>query len=197
MKITALLFLILFSTLTFATDDFLDRRELSIKSERYGDVIALTAENLKDVFDNFKIAVGSGFTLVKPLVVSGTQAMPNLQATVRKCFAFVCRNVELDTDVTVSEVNGECAENYLLKADLQKSGELLTDVYDNFYTTICAQPTSDGAKVTLTTYATRSPNYSGGVIASTIQDFLRLQITPIMNSLQTQLNHNIRIVHGE
>ncbi len=191
-----LIFLFVFSSLTFATDDLLDQRELTIKGERFGDVIALTAENLKDVLDGYKIALGPGFSIVKPLVVSGTQASPKLQATVRKCFAFVCRDVEVDADLTIDQVEGECEVNYYLKADLQKSGELLTDVYDDFHTTICANPSSEGATLVLTSHATRARYYSGGIIASTIQEFLRLQISPIMESLQIELNENIRVVNG-
>lgn len=195
-KLLTLSVLLSISTLAFATDDLLDRRELPLKSERFGDVIALTAQNLKDVLDGYQIALGPGFSIVKPLVVSGTQAAPNIQATVRKCFAFVCRNVEVDADLTITKVDGECDENYYLKADLHKSGELLTDVYDHFYTQICARRSSEGATISLTSYASRADTYNGGLIASTIQEFLELQITPIMESLQTELNKNIRIVEG-
>lgn len=196
MKNLTLAFLLFLPSLSFATDDLLDKRELTVKSQRFGDVIALTAENLKDVLDGYKVALGPGFSMVKPLVVSGTQAAPNIQATIKKCFAFVCKNVELDADLTVTQVEGECEENYYLKADLSKSGELLTDVYDNFFSVICAKRSGEGATVTLTSYATRARTYNGGIIASTIQEFLELQIPSIMQSLQTELNKNIRIIDG-
>lgn len=194
MKPFSLCLLLTLSTLSFASDDLLDKRDLTVKSHRFGDVIALTAENLKDVLDGFKIALGPGFSIVKPLVVSGTQASPNITATIKKCFAFVCKNAEVDADLSVTQVQGDCDENYYLKADLQKSGELLTDVYDNFYSVICAKRSPEGATVTLTSYATRARTYNGGLIASTIQEFLELQIPPIMHSLQTELNKNIQIV---
>ena len=194
-KITWILFFIL-SSISFAAEDLLDQRDIEIKSLRYGDVIALTAENLKDVLAEYKIALGPGFSLIKPLKVSGTQSNPNLTTVVRKCVVFVCRNVEFDADVTIDEVEGECLENYYLKADLQRSGQLLTDVYDNFYTKICVNPSAQGAKVLLTSYATRARNYNGGPVASIIKEFLELQITPIMTALKTKLDANIRVIDG-
>ncbi len=196
MKILSLATLLLFSSLSFAKDDFLDERNLVIKSERFGDVISLTAENLKDVFVSYKIALGSGLSIVKPLVVSGTQAAPNIKVTLRKCVTIVCQTVELDADLTITKVDGACDENFFLKADLQRSSDTLTDVYDYFYTTICANRSAEGAKATLSSYAFRARTYNGGIVASTIRDILQLQIAPIMKSLQTELDENIRVIDG-
>lgn len=197
MKFITLAFLLISSTISFANDDLLDKQVLTIKSDRFGDVFDLTAQNLKNVFSRYKIVLGSGFSIVKPLVVSGTQANPNITATLKKCVAFVCRDVAVDADLTVNKVQGACDENYYLKADLQRSGDMLTNVYDYFYSNICAKKTAEGAEVTIISYAARARTYNGGPIASTIQSFLRLQIDPIMASLQVELNKNIKVVDGQ
>lgn len=196
MKAITLGIFLIFSSLAFGKDDLLDKRELAIRSERFGDVITLTAENLKDVFLGYKIALDSGLTIVKPLVISGTQANPNMKVTLKKCIAIICETVSLDADLTITKVNGACDENFVLKADLQKSSDRLTEVYDYFYTTICANGSAQGAKAVLTSYAFRASTYSGGFIASTIKDILQLQIAPILKSLQTELDKNIRIIDG-
>lgn len=196
MKYLSIILLFVSSTLTFAKDDLLHTQELSIKSGRYADVIDLTAANLKDVFKDFKLVMGPGFSVVKPLMISGTQAMPNFRATLKKCVTIICETVDVDADLVISEAQGSCAENYYLKADLDKSGELLTNVYEYFFSVICVNPSPEGATATLKTYAARARGYSGGPIASTIKDFLRLQIAPLMSSLQRQLDENIRVIEG-
>lgn len=196
MKTITLATLLVLSSIAFAKDDLLDKRELSIKSERFGDVIALTAENLKDVFLGYKIALGSGLSIVRPLVVSGTQANPNMRVTLKKCVAFVCETVSLDADLTITKVDGACEENFILKADLHKSSATLTVVYDYFYTTICANGSAQGGSAVLTTYAFRASTYNGGFIASTIKDILQMQVAPIVKSLQAELNKNIQIIDG-
>jgi hypothetical protein len=196
MKILAFTFVLLFPLLTFAKEDLLDKSELVIKSERFGDVISLTAENLKDVFMGYKIALSQGLSIVKPLVVSGTQAGPNIRVSLKKCVTIVCNTVDLDADLSITKVEGRCDENFFLKADLQKSSYTLTEVYDYFYTTICANRSAQGAKVSLTSYAFRARTYSGGIVASTIRDILQIQITPILKSLQTELDKNIQIIDG-
>ena len=196
MKIITLGLFIIFSSLAFAKDDFLDKRELVINSERFGDVISLTAENLKDVFLGYKIAVGPGLSIVSPLVVSGTQASPNMRVTLKKCITIICETVSLDADLTITKVDGTCDENFILKADLQRSSDTLTEVYDYFYTTICANRSAQGANTILTSYAFRANTYSGGIVASTIKDILQLQIAPIIKSLQTELDKNIQVIDG-
>lgn len=194
MKNFTILFFLLYSSFIFAQDDSLDRQDITIKSQRFGDVISLTAENLKDVFMGYKVALNSGLSIVKPLEVSGTQANPNIKVSLKKCVAFVCQTVKLDIDLTISKVEGSCDENFYLKAELDRSSSTLTDVYEYFYTTICAKRSPEGAKVTLSSFATRARSYNSGMVASNIKQILQLQIAPIIKSLQTELNKNIQII---
>jgi hypothetical protein len=196
LKLTLICALFSYLSLAHAFDDFLSKEELEIKSIKYEQVVELTAINLKPVFDHYKIALGSGFSIVRPLQVLGTNSNPILQGTLKKCIAFICQDVDLDASVTITKIHGPCDVNYFLKADLSRSSHWLTGEYEYFATTVCANHSADGAKGTLNSYAHRASTYGGGPIASTIFNFLLLQIEPIMNSLHARLNENIKVVEG-
>ncbi len=196
-KLILILCLSSLTTLAFAKDDFLSQQDLDIKTGHYEEAIFKTAENLKAIFDHYKIALGPGFYIVKPLEVVGTRSNPVLKGILKKCISFICHDVDLDASLTITKVQGPCDVNYYLKADLSRSSSLLTDIYEYFSTTVCAKRTVSGAHITLSSSAHRAGTYIGGPISSNILSFLGLQIEPIKNSLETELNKNIKMIEGK
>lgn len=185
-----ILLLVFISSSAIAADDLLDDQVMSIKAANYSQTLEVTASKLKEVFDRYEIALSRGYSITRKMEVSGTASTPLIQAGIRKCVAIVCQDVDLDIVLSITKVEGTCAQNYFLKADLARSSSNLTEVYDFFATSLCATPTSDGASVRLVTTARRASTYNSGPVASTIKSFLRLQIGPISRALGEELAEN-------
>lgn len=179
------------SSLVWAASDSLAQERLTIRSSDAAGVLQTTVENVKDVFERYEVALDSGTQIVSPLQVGGTQSHPVIKVTLKKCVAFICKTVNLDSEISVDPSSGSCAKNFVLTADLQRSGQILTDVYDRFNVAICMKNV-DGQTATLDLTATahRAPSYESGMIQKQIFQLLQMQIRPIVKALNETLHEN-------
>lgn len=153
-------------------------------------VLDKTVAKLKNVFQRYRPAIGSGTTVTKPLVVGGTDAQPRLQMSVRKCVLFICETVDLDATVTIREVKGNCARNFVMTADLARSSAILVNNYRGLKVNICAQIADASANLKIDAFAERGARYENGTVSREIFDLLSNQIPPMTNALSESLKAN-------
>lgn len=186
-----IVFAVLSSGSVWAASDALAQQRLTIRSQDAAGVLQRTVDNVKDVFERYHVALDSGTQIVSPLQVGGTQSHPVIKVTLKKCVTLICQTVNLDAEISVDPVSGSCAKNFVLTADMERSGQLLTDVYDRFDVAICMNNVdSASATLDLTATAHRAPKYSSGVVQKQIFQLLQLQISPIVRALNETLQAN-------
>lgn len=194
MKRTAILTatLCIFATqLSLAGSDHLANATIQINSAQPEAVLDRTLSNIRSVFQRYQPVVDAQTTITSPLRVGGTQDHPTLKMSARKCVFVICQDVDLDAEVSVRVVSGNCKKNLLVNADLRRSSQALADVYDHLQVSICFNESRPGAGVlNLTGQAHRAPNYSAGRVQQEIFKLLQLQIPPITRALNETLRHN-------
>lgn len=174
-----------------ATYDPLAQKNLLIRNADPLKVLLLTADNPKALFERYKPKLDSGSKITSPLQIGGTRDNPVIKVSIRKCVAFICQTVDLDAEVSLKEVRGNCDHNMFMAADLRRSSATLSDVYDQLDVHICFKQTkAQEGQLTLTAQARRAGTYSGGIVQKEILDFLRLQIDPITTALEETLKSN-------
>jgi hypothetical protein len=153
-------------------------------------VLESTITKLRSVFKRYRPAFDSGTTVVKPLVVSGTEANPRLQITAKKCVLFVCETVELDALIFLDEVSGRCTRNFILTADLSRSSEILVKNYRALKVNICFEQNGGSAQLRIDAFAEQGAQHSPGTITNEIFKMLSLQIPPMTSALIQSLEAN-------
>ncbi len=170
------------------SSDFLVHEKIAIPNANSAAVLDRTADNLAGVFELFKIAVDSSSSVEKPLTVSGSARSPIIEASVKKCVAFICQTVDLDAVVSLTKISGSCTRNYVLSLDLAKSSSLLTQSYDKLNVAICYAETADGkGSLALDASAHHASSYEAGFIQNQIFTLLKLQIYPLTKALNQSL----------
>lgn len=179
------------ASLVQAASDNLAQERLTYRSTNVEGVLQVTVDNVKDVFERYQVALDSGTKIVSPLQVGGTQNRPVIKVTLKKCVTIVCKTVSLDAEISVEPTSGSCAKNFMLTADLERSGQILTDVYDRFNVAICMKKTdAQTAILDLVATAHRAPKYESGLVQKQIFQLLQLQIRPIVKALNETLRAN-------
>lgn len=187
--LSALLFLV--SVAQANTHDALAKKSLTYQAADPSRVLTLTADNPKALFERYRPKLDSSSKITSPLQIGGTRDNPVIKVSIRKCVTFICQTVDLDAEVALSPISGSCDKNYFLQADLRRSSDTLSDVYDRLDVTICFKNTKSGeGQLQLVAQARRAPSYSGGVVQKQIMDFLQLQIDPIVSALAETLRTN-------
>lgn len=172
-----------------ADSDLLAKTSITINSTDSEAVLNRTIANPKAVFEHYVPALDSNSTLVKPLEVTGTASRPILKMSVQKCVAIICKTVDLDAEMNLKENKGSCDRNLRLEADLSRSSDTLTEVYDQLNVEICYMKSKLGkGKLLITGSAHHSPTYSQGMIQQQIFSMLQLQIEPMTKALDTSMN---------
>lgn len=185
--------LVFVATLSFPSfaNDKLAKGTITINSSNSEAVLDRTLGDLRAVFKRLRPNPDGG-TWVKELVVSGTRSNPIMQMSLRKCVAFVCETVDLDADVSMREVRGECDRNFVVEADLSRSSKILTDYYRRLDTSICFNKSSSGKGTLIAeAVAIRAPGFKNGVIQKEILSTLKAQARPIIYAVDESLKANL------
>ncbi len=188
----------IFSIQAFADSDALASETLSFASADGAHVLDMTAANLHRVFELFQPAVDSSSSITSPKVVSGSSSQPRVQVSIRACVFIICKTVDLDTDVSIGNVAGSSMKSLLLRADLRRSTDLLSNNFDSLDVQIWLNPAtnastgSGSSRFTLKVVATahHAPGYSAGPISSTSLKMLKLQASPMIQALNQALIEN-------
>jgi len=186
----ALLCALPLSAQAIAPADRLASTEFIFSANNPDRVMEVTTAKLKDVFQRYRPVVDSSTTIISPLEVTGTQTNPRIQMTAKKCVFFQCQTVKLDASINIREVSGSCRQNYVLSADLSRSGEILATNYDSLRVNICYSSARANARVQGEAFALRASTYEGGIVANEILKMLTLQIPPMSQAIKESLAAN-------
>ena len=171
-----------------ADSDFLAQETINIGTTSDATLDRVT-NDIRSVFYKYKPAVDSSSKITKQLRVGGSSTHPVLQVSIQKCVLFVCKVVDLDAEVSITQVQGHCARNLLMNVDLAKSSTMLTDVYDHLNVGICLSRTRDGqGNLKMIGEAHHAAQYSSGIIQKQIFGLLQLQVKPIVKALIETIN---------
>ncbi len=179
----------LMSSFAFAAgSDFINQTRLTITGANPAQTLEWTAEDLQAVFYKYKPALDSGTRIVRPLVIGGTRREPTLSITLEKCVLFVCQTVDLNADVSITPSQGSCSRNMVMKVDLNRSSQILTDVYESIDVTACL----NGKTLDLRAEARHASKYSTGPVQQETFKMLKMQIDPIVKALDATLRENAK-----
>lgn len=172
------------------TGDRLIKTQFDIKAAEPEAVLNKTVDNLKGVFQRYVPALDSNTTIVSPLKVGGSATRPTFHIALRKCVLVVCETVELDAAISLRDVNGSCARNFVLDADLRRSSPRMSENYQALKVDICFQSKDTNARITTEAWAIRAPSYSDGIVTDEILKMLKMQIQPMSDALKKSLIAN-------
>ncbi len=163
-----------------AGSDELGKLQINITSKNSDIVIDKTLGDVRAVFQNYQPAVDGSTKIKSPVQVSGSSTRPFMEVTMEKCVLFICQTVNMKADISVKDVSGKCTKNFILRADLTRSSEILANVYDSLDVAVCYQRSTDGqGTLIFMGSAHHAPGYSGGPVQNEIYQLLKLQIDPI------------------
>lgn len=182
--------LFMLNSIAQAASDSLSQQRLTIKAGDAAQVVESTLDNVKEVFEKYQVALDSSTTIIKPLQIGGTQDHPTMKVTLKKCVTFICQEVELNAEISAEVTRGRCDRNYVLTADLGRSGQILTDLYDSFTVSGCLHKTATGGILDLDAQAQRSNKGGLGVVRDQVLALLKLQINPIVQALNATLREH-------
>ncbi len=176
------------SATSFGATDVLAKQSLTFKSAQPDQTVTDTVADVKAIFEKFQPQIDSGSRIVSPLVVGGTQSQPVIKVSIEKCVLFICKTVDMDAEMSISEKHGSCDRNFILHSELGRSSSILTDVYSSFDVQICyTNKAGQGPRVDLVALANQAPTYEGGIIQQQIFAMLQLQIKPIVAAVNATL----------
>ena len=194
--------LILFSALLFPqfsqadTADTLASEHLVFESADGRRVLDNTRLDVRAIFESYEPVVDASSQIVAPKNVTGDPQAPRLELGIRACVFIICKTVMLDSDITIRPTAGKCEKNLLLKAQLQRSSPLLSNIYESLDVTICFNGLRNGPgrnsgatqyDLTVSASAHRAPTYNSGLVASNALRFLKLQIPSMLKALNSTL----------
>lgn len=177
----------IFAPMLQAASDPMGQTAVTFQSVQPDEVLQSVVENLKLVFDRYKVRVDSGTQIVSPLRIGGTQMSPTMKVTLRKCVFFSCETVALDAVISIEAVQGQCLQNYLIEVDLTRSSPTQTEYYQALNVHVCYRTKGNTARIDLTGEAVRSTTYSRGIVQKEILKILQLQIPAIGTALKAAL----------
>ena len=194
MKLLVIAGALLFSTTTFAASDFLAEQNIRMESTRSRDVLDKTAADPKAVLLHYQPVLDSGSQIVRPVRVTGTAKNPVLQMSVKKCVGPYCQTIDLDAAFSVHTVRGDCDVNYQMVADLNRSTDMLRDLYDELNVQICYQGQADGrGSLNIRGSVHQGPKYAQGMIRDELFKMLRMQVAPVVKALQETFKEKERL----
>jgi hypothetical protein len=174
-----------------ASSDALGKLQIKISHNNSEIVLNKTLSDVRAVFQNYHPALDSSTKIKSPVRVSGSSTRPFVEVTMEKCVVIVCQTVDMKADITVKDTDGKCTKNFILRADLTRSSEILTNVYDSLDVVGCYQRSADGQGIlTFGGSAHHAPKYSGGPIQNEIYQLLKLQLDPIASATKKVLKQN-------
>ncbi len=190
MKQILLLSILMTSTFAHADQDILVKQVLSLKAAQIEQVMSKTEANIKPFVEGFKVRLDSGSKIVSPQKVGGTILQPVLNVTIKKCVFLFCQTINLDAEFSLKVVNGVCAYNYQLSVDLQRSSQMLTDLYSHINTDICVKKVAGGAEATLQVNLVHATQYQSGIVQKQAFGLISLQGTSIIDSFKAVMKTN-------
>lgn len=175
---------------SFGGSDLLAKRSFEFRAASPDTVLEKTVSDLRAVFRLYKPVFDSSTKVIRPLSVGGSATHPTINLVAKKCVLFICKEVELDASLSLSEVSGSCRRNYVLTADLTRSSDMLSDNYESLSVNICYQASGQKASSEVVAYANRAPRYSDGAVTREIIKMLTMQIEPMTDALRKGLQNN-------
>lgn len=177
-----------------ASAEPIGKLEIPIKNSKSEILVERMVGDVRAIFRNYRPGVDSTTTLLTAPQISGSSTHPFMNASMRKCVTvFVvqqCESVELKADITVSEESGKCTKNFLLKADISKSSEMLSNHYGELNFHICFKKAADGTGVVRVVGEAEPATQQRGVVLPVkgiVFDVLKLQLDPIGVAIQKTL----------
>jgi hypothetical protein len=183
------------SLLVFAEggSDFLAKHQIKINNPNSEQIVKQAVSDLSGIFENYHPAVDASSSMVAPLQVRGTKTNPVVQASVRKCVAFLCETFHLVGTASLRPAKGGCSKNFSLLIDMSRSSEALSSYYDAVTADLCYQKNANGSgSITFAASARRGDRYSQDSTQGQIAGFLRQQVPPIAKALQASITEVAR-----
>ncbi len=165
--------------------DLLLKKSLILKTPSLEKVLAKTESNIKVFADNFNVKLDSGSKIINPKKVGGTLMQPVLNITIRKCVFLFCQTIDLDAEFDLKVVNGPCDFNYELNVDLQRSSQMLTDLYSRIVTQICVKKNATGGTAALQVDLIHAPNYQSGIVQKQAFSLISLQGQSLLETFKS------------
>lgn len=188
---TFCLFLLVLTGPVFSQEqDALLQKNMKIQTKDIGSVLGKTEDDVKKIVEYFDIQLDKGSKLVSAKQVGGTQNHPVLKASVKKCVFVICQTIDLDIEFHLEKIKGKCDVNYLLHADLQRSSQILTDLYSELAANICVKENTTGGTLALDVALIRADSYQSGIIQRTAFGLIQLQADALLESLVKVLKFN-------
>lgn len=167
-----------------AASDEIGMIEIPMSAQSPEIVLNKMVGDVRAIFKNYKPA---GVTVKKEVEVTGSSTHPFMTVTMEKCVFLACQTVEMKADLTVVQETGKCAKNYLLKADISKSSETLSDQYGALNFKICFNKSSDGKyALVIKGLAEHGPGH-GGAFQPVVYEVLQAQLDPIGTAIKKSL----------
>lgn len=179
------------TTFAFGASDSLGKQRVKIETTQSEAALQKTIGNLRGVFQNFRPGVDSATRVLSGPSVSGSSTHPYLKVSMERCVLLMCKTVDLDADITLQETKGTCKKNLLIQADLSRSSDTLSSVYDRLDFAICYNSAQDGrGAIEFTAAAHRAPSFDAGIVQAEVLTVIQLQVAPIARALQLALEAN-------
>jgi len=188
----AIFFSLVFAALSAAAQDadILLQKNLTLKALSLEKVMAKTESNIKVFADNFEVRLDRKSKIVTPKQVIGPILQPVYKVSVQKCVFLFCQTIDLDAEFSLKRLTGKCSYNYQLSVDLQRSTEMLSDLYSFINTDICIQKTAGGATATLQVNLVHASTYDTGAVQKNAFELISLQGQSILDSFVTTMKLN-------
>jgi hypothetical protein len=173
--------------------DILGNQQVSVSGPNANAALDRSINDLKGIFQKYEVVVDSGTSITSPLEITGSQNLPVLQVSMKKCVIFVCEEVDFNGEVSLKELPGsaKCARNLQISIDLSRSGATLTKNYSSIEMSICFNADAKGAgKADIAAVAKRAAGFRKDIIQSNILQLLVLQVKPMTVAFSQSLAKN-------
>ncbi len=174
--------------------EILTQNKLIMQSQDMTQVLQKTEADIKAFAENFTVRLDKKSKVVSEQVVSGSVLEPVLNVSIKKCVFIFCQTIDLDAAFKLNVMDGQpganCARNYLLIVDFQRSSSMLADLYQSMNTTICIDKTAAGYEASLQIALVHAQSYSSGIVQKNAFDLISLQPAAILESFITVMKLN-------
>ena len=175
-----------------APQDFLEKVAIQFEAEDPLRTLSQLIDNPQAIFFLFQPRLDSGSKLVSGPQVGGTRNQPTLKLSIRKCVFIFCQTVELDAEAQIEELSeGTCDRNLLVRANLSRSSELISNNFRELQIQACVQLSEKVATVDLEFSVLRADSYPSGLGIQEVLKMLKLQVQPLSQAFQSALNMKI------
>ncbi len=169
-----------------AGSDFITQKKLKVSGADPIKTVERTTDDLRSVFEKYQPALDADTRVVRPLQIKGSRREPTMSMSLEKCVLFICQTVDLNADMSTEPAKGSCDRNFVMKIDLERSSQLVTDLYQSIDVKACLK----GSSLELRAEAIHAPRHERGPLQEEAFRLLKAQIDPIMKALNTSLKEN-------